>query len=292
MSAQVAFAIPPTFTTTFKNPAITNNGDNDTFIAPNSLWIDANRTLWENIYAMFSPSNNSSILWNMIRTIMVWILVLYFAWTGIDFIMNPNDEWKNKQARRSFYYMLFGAFLIYWVTSILGSSLSIGNLWWWAEYASNIFVSNVTTRIIFQVLTFLKAFAFFYAIVIVIWYWLLMIRALDKEDAIKSAKTGLVNVIVALIFIKVIDFVFFIAQDVSFASRLKQFLLSLSRAVGYILWAVMVLSLIYAWYKYISAQWDESKVKDAKNVLTTIFYVILIIFLFLLVAWQVIAQFT
>lgn len=188
--------------------------------------------------------------------------------------------------------MLFWAFLIYWVTAILWSWLSIGNLWWWAEYASNIFVSNVTTRIIFQVLTFLKAFAFFYAIVIVIWYGLLMIRAQDKEDAIKSAKTGLTNVIVALIFIKVIDFVFFIAQDVSFASRLKQFLLTISRAIWYILWAVMVLSLIYAWYKYISAQWDEWKVKDAKNVLTTIFYVVLIIFLFLLVAWQVIAQFT
>jgi hypothetical protein len=81
----------------------------------------------------------------------------------------------------------------------------------------------------------LKAFAFFYAIVIVIWYGLLMIRALDKEDAIKSAKTGLLNVIIALIFIKVIDFVFFIAQDVSFASRLKQFLLTVSRAIGYIL---------------------------------------------------------
>lgn len=118
-----------------------------------------------------------------------------------------------------------------------------------------------------------------------------MIRALDKEDTLKNAKRGLVNVLLALVFIKVIDFVFFIAQDVSFISRAKTFMITIARAIGYILGAVMVLTLISTGFKYLSAQGDEAKVKDAKNSLQTIFFVVLIIFLFLLVAWQVIAEF-
>ena len=80
-------------------------------------------------------------------------------------------------------------------------------------------------------LAFLKAFAFFYAIIITIWYGFNMIRALDKEDTLKNAKRGLVNVLLALVFIKVIDFVFFIAQDVSFISRAKNFMITIARII-------------------------------------------------------------
>jgi hypothetical protein len=66
---------------------------------------------------------------------------------------------------------------------------------------------------------------------------------------------------------------------------------NIAKALWYILWAVMVFTLIYTGFKYLTAQWDESKVKDAKNILSTIFYVVLIVFLFLLVARQVIAEF-
>ena len=53
----------------------------------------------------------------------------------------------------------------------------------------------------------------------------------------------------------------------------------------------MVIALIYAGYKYISAQGDEKEVGQAKKTVVSIFYVILILFLFLLVAWQLIAEF-
>jgi hypothetical protein len=56
---------------------------------------------------------------------MIGVLVLYFAWTGIDFLLNPNDEAKQKAGKRAFIYLLFGAFLIYGVTWILGRALQI-----------------------------------------------------------------------------------------------------------------------------------------------------------------------
>lgn len=286
-----AFAIAPTFDRDFKNQLITDpSGKNETVYNPSTFKISANSTLRDNVFNVFSPTNNNSVLWNVIRIVMIWVLVLYFAWIGIDFMMNPNDPAKNKQARMWFLYLLFGAFLVYGVTWILWRWLAITDLGA-TPNASGTFVDNLVWKVIFQVLAFLKAFAFFYAIIITIWYGFNMIRALDKEDTLKNAKRGLINVLLALVFIKVIDFVFFIAQDVSFISRAKNFMISIARVIGYILGAVMVLTLIYTWFKYISAQWDEAKVKDAKNSLTTIFYIVLIIFLFLLVSWQVIAEF-
>jgi hypothetical protein len=56
---------------------------------------------------------------------MIGVLVLYFAWTGIDFLLNPNNEEKQKAGKRAFMYLLFGAFLIYGVTWILGRALQI-----------------------------------------------------------------------------------------------------------------------------------------------------------------------
>jgi hypothetical protein len=50
-----------------------------------------------------------------------------------------------------------------------------------------------------------------------IWYGVQFMKALEKEDAIKTARKGITNVLTALIFIKVIDFVYFIAQSGSFA---------------------------------------------------------------------------
>ncbi len=291
-SYNAAFWLALDFTRDFRNELLTDpTGGNETVYSPGSFNISADRTLSENIRLAFYPSNDSSVLLRVIRVIMIWVLVVYFAWTGIDFMLNPNDEGKNKAARRSFMYLLFGAFLVWWVTWILWRWLAIDNLSWWTENASTVFVNNLIWRVIFQVLSFLKAFAFFYAIIITMWYGFNMIRALDKEDAIKSAKRWVMNVLLALIFIKVIDFVFFIAQDYSFVSRAKTFMMSIAKALWYILWAVMVITLIYTGFKYLTAQWDESKVKDAKNILSTIFYVILIVFLFLLVAWQIIAEF-
>ncbi len=285
-----AFAVTtnaPSFWRDFKNQLLTDsNGNNETVFNPNTFRISANNSLQQNITNLFAPTNENSVIWQVIRIAMVGVLVLYFAWTGIDFILNPNDEGKLKSARRSFMYMLFGTFLVYGVTWILGRALQIDVVQW-----SQGFMQNLVWRVLFQILSFLKAFAFFYAIVMTIWYGIQMVRALDKEDAIKSARSGIINILAALVFIKVVDFIFFIAQDVAFASRAKQFMLNVARVMWYILWAIMVFVLIFTWFKYVSAQWDEAKVKDAKNTVMNIFYVVLIIFLFLLVAWQVIAEF-
>jgi hypothetical protein len=283
----VLAANAPTFDNNFKKHMLTDpNGTNETVYNPTTFKVSANSSLKQNIYNLFSPTNNSSVIWVTIRIVMVGVLVLYFVWTGINFILDANDEGKLKATKRSFIYMLLGAFLIYTVTWVLGKALAIDNVGW-----SSGIVNSLITRIMFQILGFLKAFAFFYAIVMTIRYGIQFMKALEKEDQIKTAKKGITNVLMSLIFIKVIDFIYFIAQSGQFVSKAKNFMLNIARVWGYLLGAGMVVALIYAGYKYISAQGDEKEVGQAKKTIISIFYVILILFLFLLVAWQLIAEF-
>jgi hypothetical protein len=55
------------------------------------------------------------------------------------------------------------------------------------------------------------------------------LQAQEKEDKIKSARTGVINVLIALIFIRVIDFLYTIAQSGSFKSSLDNLLTRFSK---------------------------------------------------------------
>lgn len=69
-------------------------------------------------------------------------------------------------------------------------------------------------------------------------------RALEEEAKIKAARTGIINVIVSLVLIKIIDFIFYIAQQQNFGSRIEEFLVDTARIAAYVLGAGMVLALI------------------------------------------------
>ncbi len=288
LALNVAQAVPPTFDQQIGKPLTTDNSGNDeTVISPNAFGIDPNKTFKENIYNLFSPLNDNSVIRRTLRTIMVGVLVLYIAWAGIDMMQHAADETRQKRVRRSFLYIWVGAFMIRWATWILGTALQVGTV-----QGTQWLVSNLQNNVLFQILAFLKGLAFFYAIVMLIYYGFQFMRALEEESKIKAARTGLINVIVALVLIKIIDFIFFIAQQQDFGSRLQNFLVDAARIAAYVLWAGMVLALIRGGVRYLTSQGDEEKVKDAQKIITTIFFIILTIFLFLLVVYQLVAEFT
>ena len=217
---------------------------------------------------------------------MTGVLILYIARAGIDMLTKANDESAQKKARKSFLYMVLGAFLIWGAVWILGTALKVGTV-----QGSQGLLTNLQNNLLFQVLAFLKGLAFFYAIIMFLYYGFQFMRAMEEEGKIKAARTGILNVITALVLIKVIDFIFYIAQQQDFGSRLQQFILNAARIGAYVLGAGMVLALIWGGVRYLTAQGDESKVKDAKNIITTIFFIVLIAFLFMLIVYQLISEF-
>ncbi|MBP6086201.1 hypothetical protein KA478_03280 [Patescibacteria group bacterium] len=70
--SNVAFALPPTRDTDFKKPLITDsNGKNETLYNPNTFRVSANSSFRDNVYNLFSPNNDNSVIWGFLRVVMI-----------------------------------------------------------------------------------------------------------------------------------------------------------------------------------------------------------------------------
>lgn len=253
--------------------------------SPDSLNIDPKSSLKDNIYAIFYPSGIGNgwwwVIYNYIRNIWIWVLVLFIILNGMYMVRFADTEKELEKARMNFLYMSYWAFLVFGGVWLLW----LVKIWWNAEWIKWL-ITNVQDKLLFQVLTFLKAAAFFVAVIMVVYYGIQIIRAYEKEDKLKEAKNGIINVFASLVFIKVIDYVFYIATQSTFKSKIVELIISTSKIMWWIIWWISVLYVIYAWFQLVTSNWDESKYKNAVNTLRSIFLVGITIMLFLLITYQ------
>lgn len=172
---------------------------------------------------------------------------------------------------------------------MLGSVLDVENLKGTQDLIDK--VQGTPDSVLFQVLSFFKSLAFFLAIIMIIRYGVRIMQAMDEEEKIKSAQKGILNVILALIFIKIIDFVFYIAQVPDFSHRAADMIVEIAKILGYIVGALFVIFLFYAGFLMMTSQGDEEAIKKTKNILLTIFLSAMVIFLFLLIIYQIFNEF-
>ena len=148
-------------------------------------------------------------------------------------------------------------------------------------------LSNFENNVMLLLLSFFKGLAFFLAIIFLVWYGYKMMEAFSEEEKLQAARTGVLNVFLALIFIKMIDYLYLIAQHQDFKNQAIEFVVQATKFLGY-LWGIMfVVALIYAWYQFISAGGNDDKINKAKTVIKSVFVIILIILLFMLIIYQV-----
>jgi len=100
---------------------------------------------------------------------------------------------------------------------------------------------------------FLKGMAFFVAIVSLVWHGYQMMLAGDADAKMKQARNGVQNVIFALIFIKLIDYLYWIAQFKDFKNKAIDFIVQASKFLGYIFGMAIVLAALYAGYLMITS---------------------------------------
>ncbi len=287
-SAQVA----PSFDQHFGQYLI--SGEPDEFGRVETVfWIcvDRNLTLRQNVQNLFYPnpinpsicsSSRWGLFWDVFRRLGVSLLFIFFVLSGVKILLYANNEEKRKAAIMSMIYILYGWFLFLWSTWILWDVLNIGNLQW-----SEQFVERIEFNLFLQILTVLKWFAFFLAIIMLVWYGYKLIAATDQEDRLKNAKKWLLNIVIAMIFIKVIDYVYYIASVPTFASDAANFIVQVATLLGYIIWSVLVLLVFYLWFLLLTGRGEEETVTKAKNIITTIVLSAIVIFLFLLIIYQI-----
>ncbi len=263
-----------------------------------NLGIDRNLSLMDNVKMLFYPSSvaitspNGTLieawgtLWVFIRSLSFVVLFVFLVIVWVNFIIKAKEPDWSKKAFTSLLYILYGAFLIFGVTWILGTVLNIGNIQW-----SSQFVDKVQNGLFLQILSFFKVFAFFVAIVMLVVSGFKMMAAMDKSDKVTVARKWAINIVIALVFIKLIDYIFYIAQTPAFGTKVADMIVNVAIVLWWVLGSLFVLALFYAGYLLIASSGKEDAMKKAKSIIVNIFVISLVIFLFLLIVYQVFNEF-
>ena len=186
-------------------------------------------------------------------------------------------------------FILVWALAIFLSVRILDDLLNIRNISGVGWSDPNSLVSKFEDAVLL-ILWILKGFAFFLWIILLAYNGVKMLYAVWAEDKIKLARQWILNVIVALIFIKLIDYVYFIASQSNFWNLASTLIVQIARALWYILWIWFVLGVIYAWYLMITGQWNDDQINQWKSIIKSIAVIALVILIFLLVIFQIFAD--
>lgn len=262
------------------------------------LPIDKDKSLMENIRCLLYPNpsvypgcNAASswwFLWDTIRYAWFIIMFIFLVMTWVNLLLYPKDSDKVKSALKNIMYIWYWWFILLWSVRLLWTVLNISWLQW-----SDALVGKLQwwpSSLFFQVLTFLKSLAFFAAIIMMVILWFRIMSVHDPDKSKKIIKT-IFNIVIALILIKVVDFLYYIAQSSEFASKSADFIIDIAKIVWYVLWATLTLMIFYAWYLMVTDQWKEESFKKAKNIIFSIVLSAIVLFLFLLILYQIFNEF-
>jgi hypothetical protein len=230
-------------------------------------------------------------LWDIIKWAGYIVVFICLVINGIKLIMSRWKDDEMKQAITNILYiliwsvLLFGAMWLFW-----GILNGIFNATGTQDVSDRLIKSD---SLLHFVLSFLKWAAFFVAIIMIVIAWFKMInpQTWDEWGGAKIAKS-LVNVIVALIWIKVVDFIYYIASAEDFASQAWNFIVKIAKFLWYISGTVIVFMIIYSWYLLAVDWWSWDNFKKAKNILINIVLAVVSLFFFLFLLYQIFSEFT
>ena len=256
----------------------------------NPSGVKADKKLRENIVELFYPSRSGwNLIYNVLKDITLWLMIGFFVWAWASILFNRKPE-DVKKTLRSLVYVFVWWLFIYWANWIFWDVLNFNEdsftVWEWVNW-----LSDAAHGVFFVILSALKAFAFFLAIIVLVITWFRVIAAGEWEKWKKLVK-WIINVVIALMIIKGIDFIYYIAQDTAnFVKNAADLIINVAKVFAYVFWVIIVIMVIIAWYFYMTDGWGGSNFKKASNILVNILLSGLVLFAFLLILYQVFAEF-
>ena len=274
----LSFATPPTF-------------DNNQLrhVWYNITAVNRHMSLSDNIRNLFFPNTwrGWGIIWEKLRVIAVWLLFIFLVWAWALFVMGADDDGELKKAKNNILYILYGWFLVFASVWLLWSVLNV----WQDGTTADTTVIATQRDIIWTILIFFKSAAYYIAIMMMVYYWYMIVQAQEKDDKIKAARTWALNIILALIAIKILDYVYYIAQNRNFKNQAGDFIVWAWKILWWILWVLLVLAILYAAILLVTSRWDEEAWKKAKIIIRNVFLVIFVLFLFIVIIYDLIKNF-
>ena len=263
------------------------------------LWVDSNKSLKQNIKCLFYPNSSvipgcgSSVagwkIWDLARYLWFAVLVIFLVMVGMNLLLNWWDPEIVKTSLKSLVYIAYGSILFFWSTWILWNILWVETVEW-----TKVMVKRIQwwpDSLFFEIISFFKALAFFVAIVMVVVYGFKMMAVSDQADKAKTAVRWIINIVIALVAIKVIDYIYYIAQQQNFTTQATDFIIEVAKIVWFIVWAALVILIFYSWFLFLTDQWKSDNMKKAKNIIIWVVLGAIVIFMLLLIMYQLFAEF-
>lgn len=261
------------------------------------MGVDRDATLRENIRNMFYPNigKGDSVIYTVVRDMTLWVMIIFFVIAGASLLLNKKPEESKKHLTSLLYIMLWWV-LVYAANWLFGDVFNFWNdsdeftrsemgegLQWFKE--------SLIWRVFFVILSTIKAAAFFLAIIMTVVTGFKVMAAGEWEKWKKLVK-WLINVVVALLVIKWVDFIYYLAADSdNFVKNASDFIINVAKVFGYLYWIVTVVMVIVAWYLFITDGWSWANFKKATNIIINIILSALVLFGFLLIVYQIFAEF-
>ena len=253
-------------------------------------------TFKENVECLFFPKATAAkgaVAGGYLRSIIKYIgyilVFIYLVMSAIRLVISGKKSENLKAELNNFLYIMIGAALFFWAVWLFSQVINLSAIDQTTGLKDNL-VSN--TGILFFVLTFLKWAAFFFAIVmIVITGFQMMNPSSGEEGWGKKLFKNLAAVIAALVSMKVVDFLYYIASQQDFTKRAAEFIIQIAKMLWYLSGSVIVIMIIYSGYLLVvdGGKWENFK--KAKNTLINIVLAVGSLFLFLFVIYQIFSEF-
>lgn len=258
--------------------------------------VSKTNTFKENVECLFFPKATAAkgaVAGGYLRSIIKYVgyilVFIYLVMSAIRLVISGKKSENLKAELNNFVYIMIGAALFFWAVWLFSQLINLSAIDQTTGLKDNL-VSN--TGILFFVLTFLKWAAFFFAIVmIVITGFQMMNPSSGEEGWGKKLFKNLAAVIAALVGMKVVDFLYYIASQQDFTKRAGEFIIQIAKMLGYLSGSVIVIMIIYSGYLLVvdGGKWENFK--KAKNTLINIVLAVGSLFLFLFVIYQIFSEF-
>jgi len=258
--------------------------------------LDPDKPILEILTELFYPPVFAWADWwtlrDMIRNIGIWVFVALLIWAWSKFLLDPTNDEGILQNLKNILYLIVWWILFFGTSWLLWNVIDFGNIQWLTSASgTDSLLDQAENWLILQVIVFLKAMAFFVAIVFLVYYGFKMMAALDDETQRKAAQQWIINVLLALVLIKIIDYLYFIATTwESFGESVTELIVSVSSFLAYFFGIILFLAIVYAGFLFLTSAGNDDNVSNAKKLLKNIVIVMLVIFLFLLVIYQIFAD--
>lgn len=267
--------------------AISNTSDNN--VSVQITWTDStsiSKTV-ENVWLN---------LLTKIKYIFSWVLLIFlvYAWAQMVMSMWTDEDALSKSKRTIWYSMIWLVFInMPWTLyeALKWDKTSVA--WWiWSSWANEI---NSTTTNLFinldifavtlndYIIKFLQIILVSVAILVIIIAWLKIITSRWREEQVTESKNKILWSIVWLIFIWFIE----VWQKFAYGweiSDWQDIFETIANLLLFLAWPIVIFFLTMAGYYYITANWDEDKVKKWKSIVVNVLLataILLISYIFL-----------